>query len=81
MALPRRLDRTVVIMEYQEVTALQEGAVMMTQFQMVFHTVTFKGAHRHLQAVKVGPSNCKLQGNCQHGVHTTITGKNGVSIA
>lgn len=48
MALPRGLDRTVVIMEYQEVTALQEGAVMMTQFQMVFHTVTLKGAHRHL---------------------------------
>lgn len=48
MALPRGLDRTVVIMEYQEVTALQGGAVMMTQFQMVFHTVTLKGAHRHL---------------------------------
>lgn len=69
MALPRSLDRTVVIMEYQEVTALQEGAVMMIQFQMVFHTVTFKDAHRHLQP------------NCQHGVHTMITGKNGVSIA
>lgn len=81
MALPRSLDRTVVIMEYQEVIALQEGAVMMTQFQMVFHTVTLKGAHRHLQAVKDGPSNCKLQGNCQHGVNTMITGKNGVSIA
>lgn len=81
MALPRSLDRTVVIMEYQEVIALQEGAVMMTQFQMVFHTVTFKGAHRLLQAVKDGPSNCKLKGNCQHGVHTMITGKNGVSIA
>ena len=81
MALPRSLDGTVVIMEYQEVTALQKGAVMMTQFQMVFHTVTLKDAHRHLQAVKDGPSNCKLQGNCQYGVHTTITGKNGVLIA
>ena len=70
MTLPSSLDGTVVIMEYQEMTAVQEGAVMMTQFQMVFHTVTLKGALRHLQAMKAGPSNCELLGNCQHGVHT-----------
>ena len=68
MTLPSSVDGTVVMMEYQEMNAVQKGAVIMTKIQKLL--IVTLGALRHLQAMKAGPSNCELQANCQHGVHT-----------